>query len=356
MKVVHVVRQFAPSVGGLEDFVLNLALHQVESGVDVSVYTLNTNNQTGELLEGEEDISGILVRRYRWWGSYRYPICCIPPSDLSGFDVVHVHGVDFFADYISLLKRAGKISKKLVLTTHGGFFHTNKNAWLKKVFFNTVTPLSISKFDKVVCCSVNDFSIFSKFNNSKIIENGVVQKKFGEGDTRSSASDLLYLGRFSENKRVQDLVEEFLRCSAVPGKLKIVGRSNSGDLECLRRIVDGASNVDLLLDLDDEEILSHIATSRFVVSASEYEGFGLSVIELMSYGLIPVLSSNPESFRKFVAESGVGSVFNLGDDSFKSVMSELIDSDFTEEKNKAIGYAAKFSWPSVSEKYLNVYR
>lgn len=42
MKIIHVVRQFSPSVGGLEDSVLSVAFEQRAMGIDAQVITLNT--------------------------------------------------------------------------------------------------------------------------------------------------------------------------------------------------------------------------------------------------------------------------------------------------------------------------
>ncbi len=90
----------------------------------MSVLTANTNFQTDELLNATEEKNGINVIRMPWSFSKRYPIIWIKPSLLNEYDVVHVHAVDFFIDYISLLKKLRLVKSKVCLTTHGGFFHT----------------------------------------------------------------------------------------------------------------------------------------------------------------------------------------------------------------------------------------
>ena len=54
MKIVHVVRQFHPAIGGLENVVRALAATQVTKGHDVRVVTLNcvfNAPRTGRLAE-----------------------------------------------------------------------------------------------------------------------------------------------------------------------------------------------------------------------------------------------------------------------------------------------------------------
>ena len=359
MRIVHVVRQFHPSVGGLEDFVHNLANEQVKSGGDVSVFTLNTDFQSGNVLKSQECLeNGVKILRFKWVGSSRYPICNIPPKLLNDFDVVHVHAVDFFVEYTSLLKRVGLLKSKLVLTTHGGFFHTKNNSRLKMLFFKLVTPISLSEFDDVICCSVNDFKLFKKFPNSRIIENGVLPNKFGVGviNENKKGNDIVYLGRLSSNKNIPELVSQFSKAVDYPGRLKIIGRSSSGDSETLRRLVSSVTNVDLLLDIDDCEISAILNESKFVISASDYEGFGLGVIELMSYGLVPVLSDAPSTFCQFVRESKAGCTFNLGKNELSGILLSLLDKYTKADRDNALNYASKFSWLSVSQEYQLVYQ
>ncbi|WOG27222.1 glycosyltransferase family 4 protein [Endozoicomonas sp. 8E] len=360
MKVAHVVRQFFPSIGGLEDVVFNLAFEQIKSGHTVKVFTINSDFQNNAQLANESVESGISVTRYPWHGSERYPVCLLPIGELNCFDVVHVHAVDFFVEYLSLQKRLGRLKPLLVLTTHGGFFHTNKQAGLKKLFFKTITPFSLSKFDAVTCCSVNDYELFKNLNhNVSLIENGVGFQKLGKTQSEQKGNDFIYFGRFSENKRIVELVELFAEVDCPDTRLKIIGRSKTGDVDAIRnKIIElgCTERVMLLTDINDQEILQHVATARFTVSASAYEGFGLSVVELMAYGLVPLLSAEPPSFKRFVEESGVGMQFTLDKSSLEQAIHHLT-SQWTESQGQsAQNYAKQFAWPAVAEKYLNVYQ
>ena len=41
MRILHIVRQFSPAIGGLENFVFCLARAQLQAGVHAQVLTLN---------------------------------------------------------------------------------------------------------------------------------------------------------------------------------------------------------------------------------------------------------------------------------------------------------------------------
>ncbi len=359
MKILHIVRQFSPSIGGLEDYVLNLSLEQKSLGHDVTVYTLNSNFQTDERLPDESVVAGVPVKRFSWFGSKRYPISLLPLKALNQFDIVHVHAVDFFIDYLSLLKRLGRLQPKLVLTTHGGFFHTPQQQALKKLYFKTITRFTLQPVNVVFTISNNDNALFEQIKDDcQLIENGVAFQKFGPPQASATNNDLLYLGRLSSNKRLSWLIEAFHRLNYDGSKLRIIGNRATGDAEHLENLVktlNAGDRVQLLFNIDDDAIRSHIESCRFVVSASEYEGFGLSVIELMSYGLVPFLSSKPDSFKGFIAQSGVGELFSYEHTQFKSRYLALVGKWSAEEAGKAKQFAETFSWKSVARSIVDAY-
>ncbi|EWH09412.1 WecB/TagA/CpsF family glycosyl transferase [Catenovulum agarivorans DS-2] len=358
MKIVHVVRQFYPSVGGLEDVVFNLALTQQQAGHQVAIFTLNSNYQTGSALAKYQDYQSLKIYRFNWFGSSRYPICFLPPSQLNQYDIVHVHAVDFFIDYISLLKRLKLINSKLVLTTHGGFFHTNKNAKLKQVFFKTITPFSLSQCEVVTCCGIHDYKMFKPLHNKTyLIENGVSIEKFGPAKHTHKQDSYVYLGRFSSNKQIELLIELFEKHAPNNSKLYLIGQSKAGGTQLCKQYNFSSlhSNVELKLDQSDEQIIDILSQAKFVISASNYEGFGLSVVELMSYGLIPLLNETVPSFKRFVTESNTGATFQVTQQDFALRTKQLIKEWDESKAQLAKEYANQFNWKKVNQRYLDVY-
>ena len=124
MRIIHVVRQFHPAVGGLETVALELAREQVRAGHSVRVITLNRIFKTvaKTLLPTNEIVKGIEVVRIPFIGSSRYPIAPAVLWHLGKADIVHVHGIDFFFDFLAWTKPIHH--RILVASSHGGFFHT----------------------------------------------------------------------------------------------------------------------------------------------------------------------------------------------------------------------------------------
>ena len=116
--------------------------------------------------------------RIPYFGSKRYPIALSVLRHIRDADIVHVHGIDFFFDLSCL--DAPFHRRKLVVSTHGGFFHTGFAARLKRFYFNTVTRLSLSWYAGVAAVGVADDTTVPPIAGAGVwlIENGVDVDKY----------------------------------------------------------------------------------------------------------------------------------------------------------------------------------
>jgi alpha-1,3-mannosyltransferase len=363
VRVLHIVRQYHPAVGGLEGFVKSLVAEQRHQGLEVEVLTLNKVFHTDIVLPASEVVEGITVTRIPFRGSYKYPLAFDVRKHISGFDIVHVHAVDFFIDFLSFIRFSKK--QKLILSTHGGFFHTKYASKLKSVFFNTVTRLTLKQVDLVIACSNNDYDVFSRIvqkDKLVLIENGVDTTKFDQCAPVQAAKSFVFIGRFSNNKRVDLLVNLFSKLSKIDPayQLKIVGKDWDGNYSKLlaqvtREKLD--ANVQIITGLLDEQIQSIIENSSFVISASEYEGFGLTLIEGMSAGLIPIASHIP-SFERIIQKSEQGALIDfesISGEEFDDKINQLI-TDYSSNRSKIITFSHRYSWSSVSLSFAQCYQ
>ena len=362
MRVLQVVRQYKPAVGGLETFVSELATHLQELGVDTEILTLNRNFSDGTLLASQSIEEGVKVRRIPFWGSKRYPIALSTIQYLKQFDLVHVHAVDSFVDYLSILKPFHR--KPIILSTHGGFFHTKNQEKLKRYYFKTVTKMMLKNVNKVIACSNNDASIFESVtkSNLKMIENGINVEKYKQiKHIRCHKNHFIAVGRFSQNKRIDLLLELIANlCKLYPDiKLRIVGRDYDdlkGDYHRLIRKLQISEHVEIIEGASDDLLLELMADSQYFISASEYEGFGLSALEAMAAGRIPVLSRIP-SFIKMINDEKNGYIldFQCMDQAVKKAKIIIDNNDKDVLIDKAIAYSESYSWKTVVKDFQEVY-
>jgi alpha-1,3-mannosyltransferase len=356
--VVHVVRQYFPAIGGLENFVKSLAEQQLNSGMDVTVITLNKNFSTGEVYPCQEVLNGVKIVRIPYFGSKRYPLAFSVLSKVPENSLLHVHCTDFFVDYLAFTKLVH--SFPMVISTHGGFFHTQYASKLKVLYFNTITRLSLTLFKRVIACSVGDLQRFSSISRSvELIENGVEVEKF-RSQALSGESNYIYIGRLSVNKRIDNLITTFSKVLERDNEatLSIVGNDFDGLAQGYNEKIDKLGlqgRINILSGLEDEQIREIVANSRYIVSASEYEGFGMTIIEGMAAGLVPIVNDIP-SFRRIVEKSTTGLIVDFESEASSSQIIQYTKEYVDEISNVAIEYSKDYSWNVVEKKFRAVYR
>lgn len=295
LSILHVIRQFLPNRGGLEDVAANLAREQARLGHRVRVVTLDRLfSEPDRRLPARERLESIDIERIPYVGSSRYPLAPSVFRHLDDADIVHVHAIDFFFDAFALAKPFHR--RPMVVTTQGGFFHTPAHARLKALWFAGPTRMSVRAYEAVVACSESDARLFGPITPGgvTVIPNGVDLDKFAGAASPEPRRALLTLGRFSHNKRLDRLLATMQTLG--PGwRLRICGVPYDVSAEALTGEIDRlglTGSVTLHLGLDVPAIRDLIGQSSLFVSASEYEGFGLALIEALSAGLIPVAHPN----------------------------------------------------------------
>jgi alpha-1,3-mannosyltransferase len=365
LSIVHVVRQFHPGVGGMENFVEQLALRQLASGNRVTVVTLDRifSDPDRRRLEHKDWHRGIEVVRLPFRGSQRYPVAPSVLGAIRHADLVHVHGVDFFCDYLAATVPVHR--KPLLLTTHGGFFHTPFAATLKKLYFGSVTRASLSQYGAVIACSEEDQRRFAGICEPRLrlISNPVDVEKFAGLADRSSDT-LIYFGRIAPNKEVGQLISWFagLAETGERWRLIIAGKPMGCDLGDLRRQAErlGVSErIEIHETPSDEDLKGLIARSGLYCCASSYEGFGLAAVEGASAGLFPVLSQIPP-FRRSVERLGFGTLVDFQDQTGWPASYAELDRSLTRFRQEvdAAGIKAAvepFSWSAAIAAFDETY-
>ena len=366
MKVAHVVRQFYPGVGGLEEMVRNLAIEQKRGGsIEPRVLTLNrVFRLPAETLDAHSQVDGIAVERLGYRGSERYPLCPQVLKSIAAADLVHVHGIDFFFDYLALTRVLH--GKPLVASTHGGFFHSNFAPRLKQAYFQTVTRASTLAYRQLVATSHSDGASFAAIvpdARLRVIENGVDVDKFAGAGSATHVPSLLYFGRWASNKGLIQILERFAaiqRRAPEPWTLTIAGTPydlSEADLTARAAELDVATHVRFFAAPKTEEIRSLIADSSYFVCFSRHEGFGLSAVEAISAGLVPILSDIPP-FRRLVDRAGSGLLLDasVSDDEAAAAILSLHETlDYVRVRRALQVHSREYAWGSVADCYADVY-
>ncbi|MEA9586330.1 glycosyltransferase family 4 protein [Xanthomonas sp. WHRI 10064A] len=366
MKVVHVVRQFHPSIGGMEEVVLNVARqHQANSADTVEVVTLDrVFTDPGAQLAPQETYQGLPIRRIGYRGSSRYPLAPSVLGAIGSADVVHLHGIDFFYDYLAVTKLLH--GKPMVVSTHGGFFHTAYASRMKQLWFQTLTRTSALAYSRVIATSENDGDLFAKVVSParlRVIENGVDVEKYAGQGAATPGRTMLYFGRWSVNKGLIETLEllKAMLARDQHWQLIIAGREYDLNEADLRKAIAERGlqdKVQLSMSPSQEQLRALMQQAQFFVCLSRHEGFGIAAVEAMSAGLIPILSDIPP-FVRLASESGQGVIVNR--DRIEAAADQVqalaltADGDFATRRAASMAYVSRYDWKHVVGRYIDEY-
>lgn len=338
---------------------------QVAEGHRVRIVTLNRlfKSNNPQILPTREVIDGAEVIRVPFFGSVRYPIAFSAIKFIKEADIVHVHGVDFFFDFLAWTKPLH--GRKLIASTHGGFFHTQFAAPLKRAYFATVTRASLTWYDGVVAVSSADGELFSRVRRHGLvcIENGVNTAKYADAAAPEPVKAIACIGRFSANKRLDRLIAFYAALRRIDSqwRLFIAGRPWDLDVAQITELTKHAGvddAVQVMADPCDAEIRRLLAGCSVLASASEFEGFGIAVVEGFSAGLYPLLNDIP-AFRLLVEKSQVGMLVDFSQPESAAALFSTrwaeISGKHKSLRRAAMAAATAFDWRRASEAYMSVY-
>jgi alpha-1,3-mannosyltransferase len=241
----------------------------------------------------------------------------VPLSLLRSHDVVHVHGIGAPLDWIALTKWIHR--RPIVLSTHGGIFHTSALASIKQLYFKYAVRRVLRRVNLVIADSVSDASLFSEMaSHLELLENAVdVAPLLALPVDEKRPGRLLYVGRLSDNKGIPLL----LRAAAAARRrgaeftLRLVGPDVEGKrtgYEALTRELGLANRVNFVGEIDRNALFGEFALAGTFVSASQYEGFGLSAVEAKAAGCNLLLHRNA-AFESLFASSATAMLVDFRD-------------------------------------------
>jgi glycosyltransferase involved in cell wall biosynthesis len=125
-----------------------------------------------------------------------------------------------------------------------------------------------------------------------------------------------------------------------------------------RQLIDesGIKNQLIQRNFKDSELADYYKKALCFVFPSEYEGFGIPVLEAMACGC-PVVLANHSSFPEVAGDAGVYFELNNASD-LKEKLALLLDNIQIrqEYKLKGLNQARKFNWETTTNKCLKVYQ
>jgi glycosyltransferase involved in cell wall biosynthesis len=363
VRILLTSHRFWPSVGGTEEVVEQLARHHAQAGHDVTVFT---SDEPGT--PEREEREGYLIRRFplQRRGKFRFPPKSYREAVLApGWDVVHLHGQRVWStDY--LYRHLRRSAAPIVFTAHGFYqWHVERAPLADDLYYRVVMPRALRHVAAAVALTRGEAEELRTFGVApgkvRVIPDGFVPDAFSKlphgfrarHGIAPAAPLLLYVGGFYRNKRVDRAIEVAADTGAT---LAIVGRDahrEHGLAECKALAERTGADARFLGVLPRDDLRSAYAEADLLLLPSDFEGFGLVLLEAMAAGL-PFVAT-PVGAAPDLAALGAGVVAGPGALSLKA-RELLADPPLRKamgEKGKAA--VGAYTWPPIAERYQRLY-
>ncbi len=349
---------FTQKYGGISRYFCSIINEFIKSEKQVKVFSPIFKNNY--LLD--------LPKKFRK-GSYisRYPIplffknfvdyVCYTQINNSNYDIVHD---TYYSENILSYR-----NKKKVITVydliHEKFnkLYKNKNLQLKeKIIQNSDAIICISentKKDLLEYYKVNEKKIFVSYLGYDHISDNFSSQSFDKLEIPNNF--ILFVGSRLKYKNFELFIKSYNNNKNIKNDFDIVcfGGGNFSkeeikkfdELEIKNRVhyFEGRDN-----------FLSYLyMKAKLFIFPSQYEGFGIPLIEAMSIGC-PVLASDIDVFSE-ICKNGVNYFKNNDSDDLSEKLSYLLYSDtqLLSKKDLALNISKEYSWKKCSEKTYNIY-
>ncbi len=335
-----------PQAGGAEVHFQEIFGRLAAAGDDV---TLLASGFPGA--PAEETVDGIRVRRLG--NRYTY-YAHVPPAyrRLRPFDCV-VEDLNKFPFFARLWVR-----EPLVVVVHHLFGRTAFRQvaapvaaatvaaeWLVPRLYRGVPVIAVSPStrDELVAGGLAPGDV-------RVIPNGVDHVRYRPGlGARAAVPTVLALGRIEPYKRTELLVDAV---ATLPGVHLVVAGSGTGEAAVRARVAacGVADRVELRGFVAEDEKVRLLQTAHVVASASEKEGWGLTVLEAAACGT-PAVATNAPGLRDAVRDGETGLLVPPGDPRALALALERVLGDVALRERlgaAAVRWAARFHWEAIA--------
>lgn len=260
------------------------------------------------------------------------------------FDMIHLHTAVFS---LAFRRSIGRSIHHFYGSSKFTFNQYNLRHQMNEI-------LMARRFGLVISCSEYLARQYEKLyhRKSEVIYPGVDVGPVGTS-RQGNTFHFLFVGVLKPRKRVSILIVAMTNIVKLysEAKLTIVGSGpDRENLEILVKQLGLSNNVSFTGRISDEELNSIYQNSSVYVSASEWEGFGMPLLEAMSFGK-PLVVSNCEAHEEIIKHSGAGYSVERNPKLFAKFMIQASKRP-TDFRENAIRFAIEHSWSGFMKKLL----
>jgi glycosyltransferase involved in cell wall biosynthesis len=387
MRILQACTRFPPAPGGAESHVLHISKELLARQHDLKVYTTDLYMEIPfrHMDSWNSSVDGVPVKRFKAYSLHGNMHYVFVPSLTRAIlkadvDIIHAHSYGYFQVNAAAFNRKLR-TVPFVLTPH---YHPQWSMWggarrkkLRRFYDIVFAEKVIQSVDIIIGVSHHEIELMHNainFDESRVryIPNGIDFNKFTPIPSPEpflkkfdiKGPFVLYVGRLASNKGLMVLVKAAAKVLKSNPELQfvLVGEDEGMKVKLEKELKSlGIHNKFLFTGhiTDEELFLSAFAACEMLVLPSEYEAFGIVLLEALACKK-PCVAARvggvPEALGK---ENTTGLLVEYGDAEGLADALEELHSDPT--KRKRFGEVGRkhvknnFTWPAIVEEIEKVY-
>lgn len=372
MRVLHVIPGVAAKYGGPSKAVIDMCRSLIHEAVDVTLISTDANGN-GRLdvpLLQLTSFCGIRTIFFPRQGSCETFKLSMPMSrwlrkNVRNYDVVHIHSLfshsSMAAARVCRFARVPYVLRPLGSLTEWAM---RQKSVRKRLFMGMIGRRLLRGASAVHYTSLDE-----KEQSERILDarNGVVlplgfERVEIECSNRIESRLLLILGRLHPVKGLEQFIDAFADVvSESPfsdWQALIAGDGEPSYVSELKRCVearDKSSVIGFAGWVEGEAKDDLFRRAAVLVSTSQLESFGITIVEAMSRA-IPVLVSRRVALAKGIADAEAGWVYDGTSADLRRVLRACLQSKDRERRGEnAMAFSRRFSWEAITPLLLALY-
>lgn len=345
MKVLHVISSL--EIGGAQRLLSDLLPIQKNNGVDVSLLVYK---QIDNEFSNKVKSAGIPIISIEQHNFYNPSIIFKLRKEFKKFDLVHVHL--FPSLYWSSI--AARWLKKALIYTEHSTYNSRRGKWYlrpleKFIYYRYTKIVSISRQTQD---SISDW-LKLKDNRFEVINNGVDTRRFSEIMKPVKPNSLIMVSRFTSSKDHETVIRAMTLIDKSVFILFVGDGETKARCENLAISLNVSDRVIFLGSRSD--VADLIAESYIGIQSSNWEGFGLTAVEIMACGK-PIVATSVDGLKQVV--DGAGLLFEIGDfNGLATIVNDIIHDEkkYATLSQKSISRALEYDIHVMAQKYLKLY-
>lgn len=364
MKIAFIAIKGIDVIGGIETYTVELGKRLAKSGHEIIVYCMKNETHSAPFSHDGVLFYPLPTMRHKYLEKITLVfLASLHQFSIRKLDVVHYHAVG--PSIFSFIPRlAGRYT---VFQSHGHEWERSSWNLLARTFFRVAEAATFLFANDSSAVSKNLKQYYENKYQKQVtyIPSGItprvprkLQQNLHYGVTRHGY--LLYVGRLSKEKRIEDLIQAYQQIRNCPLKLVIVGKERPEDREYvseLKQLSKDNANIIFTGAAYGDALVEWYSNAMAYVLPSAIEGLPITLLEAMSFSRCCVASDIPANAE---ALDNKGLTYPLGDVTALQQQLEYIIAhpDFAQSMGDTLIRHAynHYTWSGIAEKFLTFYQ